>query len=123
VRRDLNNIVFPIDLSSPQDVDLVTTTIQVFVKRKIPVKFGVVPTSYSPGSTAQLKVAHYLQETYGLASLMAYLEEVRSFAAKSASVPNVSRVREKASWRLRIKPPSWPPRKAGQLEQRNKPFR
>ncbi|KAL3468539.1 UDP-glucose:glycoprotein glucosyltransferase-domain-containing protein [Aspergillus heterothallicus] len=75
VRRDLNNIVFPVDLSSTEDVDLVTTTIQVFVKRKIPVRFGVVPTSYSPGSTAQLKVAHYLQETYGLASLMAYLEE------------------------------------------------
>ncbi|KAJ0412974.1 UDP-glucose:glycoprotein glucosyltransferase-domain-containing protein [Aspergillus carlsbadensis] len=75
VRRDLNNIVFPIDLSIPQDVDLVITTIQVFVKRKIPVKFGVVPMSYSPGSTDQLKVAHYLQETYGLASLMTYLEE------------------------------------------------
>ncbi|KAL2809181.1 UDP-glucose:glycoprotein glucosyltransferase-domain-containing protein [Aspergillus granulosus] len=75
VRRDLNNIVFPVDLSSTEDVDLVTTTIQVFVKRKIPVRFGLVPTSYSPGSTAQLKVAHYLQETYGLASLMAYLED------------------------------------------------
>ncbi|KAL2828795.1 UDP-glucose:glycoprotein glucosyltransferase-domain-containing protein [Aspergillus pseudoustus] len=75
VRRDLNNIVFPIDLSSAEDVDLVTTTIQTFVKRKIPVRFGVVPASYSSGSTAQVKVAHYLQETYGLASLMDYLEE------------------------------------------------
>ncbi|KAL2868589.1 putative UDP-glucose:glycoprotein glucosyltransferase [Aspergillus lucknowensis] len=75
VRRDLNNIVFPIDLTSVEDVDLVTTTIQVFVKRKIPVRLGVVPMASSPGSIAQLKIAHHLQETYGLASLMAYLEE------------------------------------------------
>ncbi|RDW72327.1 putative UDP-glucose:glycoprotein glucosyltransferase [Aspergillus mulundensis] len=75
VRRELNNIVFPIDLTSIEDVDLIVTTLQVFVKRKIPVRFGIVPLATSEGSIAQLKVAHYLQETFGLASLMAYLEE------------------------------------------------
>ncbi|KAL4990969.1 UDP-glucose:glycoprotein glucosyltransferase-domain-containing protein [Aspergillus falconensis] len=75
VRRDLNNIVFPVDLTRIDDVDLIVTTIQMFVKRKIPVRFGVVPLATSEGSVAQLKVAHYLQETFGLASLMAYLEQ------------------------------------------------
>ncbi|KAL4785908.1 UDP-glucose:glycoprotein glucosyltransferase-domain-containing protein [Aspergillus varians] len=75
VRRDLNNFVFAVDLTSVQDVDLIITTIQVFVNRKIPVRFGVVPLASSTGSTAQLKVAHYLQKTFGLDSLMAYLEE------------------------------------------------
>jgi UDP-glucose:glycoprotein glucosyltransferase len=51
---------------------------QVFVKRSIPVRFGLVPITSSAGSTAQLKVAHYLQETYGLTSLFQYLEEVSS---------------------------------------------
>ncbi|KAI9373269.1 UDP-glucose:glycoprotein glucosyltransferase-domain-containing protein [Aspergillus egyptiacus] len=76
VRRDLNNIVFPVDFTNAEDVDLVVTTIQMFVKRKIPVRFGVVPMASSSGSIAQLKMAHYLQETFGLGSLMAYLEQV-----------------------------------------------
>ncbi|KAL4819346.1 UDP-glucose:glycoprotein glucosyltransferase-domain-containing protein [Aspergillus spinulosporus] len=75
VRRDLNNIVFPVDLTRIDDVDLIVTTIQMFVKRKIPVRFGIVPLAKSEGSVAQLKVAHYLQETFGLASLMTYLEQ------------------------------------------------
>jgi UDP-glucose:glycoprotein glucosyltransferase len=72
--------VFPLDLSNVEDVDLIVTTIQLFVKRKIPVRFGVVPLASSAGSTAQLKVAHYLQETFGLSSLMTYLEEVCSLS-------------------------------------------
>ncbi|KAL4920941.1 UDP-glucose:glycoprotein glucosyltransferase-domain-containing protein [Aspergillus aurantiobrunneus] len=75
VRRDLNRIVFAIDLTNIEDVDLIVTAIQMFVKRKIPVRFGVVPVASSAGSIAQLKVAHYLQETFGLSSLMTYLEE------------------------------------------------
>jgi UDP-glucose:glycoprotein glucosyltransferase len=76
VRRDAHNIVVPVDLTNAEDMNLVVQTIQVFVKKKIPVRFGLVPTGSSPGSTAQLKVAHYLQRTYGLSSLIQYLEEV-----------------------------------------------
>ncbi|KAL4808818.1 UDP-glucose:glycoprotein glucosyltransferase-domain-containing protein [Aspergillus unguis] len=75
VRRDLSNIIFSLDLTNPQDVELVVARIQVFVKRQIPVRFGLVPLASSSGSIAQLKVAHYLQETFGLSSLMTYLEE------------------------------------------------
>lgn len=78
VRRDAHNIVVPVDLTDTEDMNFVVKTIQVFVKRKIPVRFGLVPVASSPGSTAQLKVAHYLQETFGLASLIQYLEEVSS---------------------------------------------
>lgn len=38
----------------------------------------MVPTASTPESTAQLKVAHYLQETYGLSSLIQYLEDSAS---------------------------------------------
>lgn len=77
VRRDLHNLVFPVDLTNSDDVRLVVENLQVFVMRGIPVRIGLVPTASSPGSIAQLKVAHYLQETYGLASLLQYLDEVR----------------------------------------------
>ncbi|OOF95944.1 glycosyltransferase family 24 protein [Aspergillus carbonarius ITEM 5010] len=74
VRRDANNIVYPVDLTSAEDADIVVKTIQVFVKNKIPVRFGLIPVTFSDGAIAQLKVAHYLQETFGLASFMNYLE-------------------------------------------------
>jgi UDP-glucose:glycoprotein glucosyltransferase len=76
VRRDAHNIVAPVDLSTSDDMELVVKTLQVFVKKKIPVRFGLVPLASSPGSVAHLKVAHYLHETFGLASLIQYLEEV-----------------------------------------------
>ncbi|KAJ5693064.1 hypothetical protein N7462_002487 [Penicillium macrosclerotiorum] len=78
VRRDLHNVIIPVDLSNTEDMLLVVNQIQTFIKRMIPVRFGLVPTVFSPESIAQLKVAHYLQETYGLASLLSYLEACAS---------------------------------------------
>ncbi|KAJ5684266.1 uncharacterized protein N7477_000611 [Penicillium maclennaniae] len=75
VSRDLHNVIVPVDLSEPEDMLLVVKQVQTFIKRSIPVRFGLVPTATSPDSIAQLKVAHYLQETYGLSGLMHYLEE------------------------------------------------
>ncbi|RAL10314.1 putative UDP-glucose:glycoprotein glucosyltransferase [Aspergillus homomorphus CBS 101889] len=74
VRREANNVVIPVDLTNANDATLIVKSIQVFVKNKIPVRFGLVPTTSSAGSIAQLKVAHYLQDTFGLSSLMSYLE-------------------------------------------------
>lgn len=56
---------------------MVIQQLQTFVKRMIPVRFGLVPLASSPESIAQLKVAHYLQDTFGLSALIKYLEEVR----------------------------------------------
>ncbi|PYH40559.1 putative UDP-glucose:glycoprotein glucosyltransferase [Aspergillus saccharolyticus JOP 1030-1] len=74
VRREANNVVIPVNLANADDVNLIVKSIQVFVKNKIPVRFGLVPIPSSTKSIAQLKVAHYLQETFGLGSLMSYLE-------------------------------------------------
>jgi UDP-glucose:glycoprotein glucosyltransferase len=76
VGRDLHNVIVPVDLSEPEDMVLVVKQVQTFIKRGIPVRFGLVPTATSPESIAQLKVAHYLQDTYGLSGLMQYLEAV-----------------------------------------------
>lgn len=78
VRRDLHNVILPVDLSSTEDVLLVVNQIQTFIKRLIPIRFGLVPTVSSPDAISQLKVAHYLQETYGLSPLLRYLEESAS---------------------------------------------
>jgi UDP-glucose:glycoprotein glucosyltransferase len=77
VRRELNNIVMPVDLTKPEDISMVSTTLFTFIKRMIPVRFGFVPTTSSPEAVAQAKVVRYLQETYGLAAMIEYLDEVR----------------------------------------------
>lgn len=64
------------DLANEEDVGFVVQYIYTFVKRMIPVQFGLVPIIHTEESKAQAKIAHYLQQTYGLASLLKYLEEV-----------------------------------------------
>ncbi|KAL9110377.1 MAG: hypothetical protein Q9227_005108 [Pyrenula ochraceoflavens] len=75
VRRDLHNIVIPVDLSSKEDLRLVVDTLQNFVKRKIPARFGIVPSVETPDAILQAKVAYHLLDVYGLGALFAYLEE------------------------------------------------
>lgn len=104
VRRDANNIVYPVDLTSAEDADIVVKTIQVFVKNKIPVRFGLIPVTFSDGAIAQLKVAHYLQETFGLASFMNYLEVVSTlYPTVCHSVVNLGSLPPKTSCLLRTR--------------------
>ncbi|KAI9735982.1 MAG: hypothetical protein M1834_001448 [Cirrosporium novae-zelandiae] len=72
VRRDLNNVLLPVDFSDPADVDLVVEGIQTFVKRKIPIQFGLVPVLHTKAAADQAKVAYHLVETYGLGVMFQY---------------------------------------------------
>jgi len=77
VRRDIHNVILSIDFADLKDVQLVVENLQGFVKRKVPVRFGLVPIVKSKGAVAQAKVAYHLLETYGLSALFSYLETVR----------------------------------------------
>ena len=46
------------------------------VKRKVPIRFGIVPVIDSPNRKDQAKVIYHLWDTYGLAAVFAYLELV-----------------------------------------------
>ncbi|KAJ5960509.1 uncharacterized protein N7479_007659 [Penicillium vulpinum] len=82
VSRDLHNAIVFIDLSDPDHMKLIAGHLQAFINRGIPVRFGLVPSTSSPESIAQLKVAHYLFDAYGMESLVQYFEE---YASKSKS--------------------------------------
>ena len=69
-------MVIPVDLANPFDVELVVAQVQRFVKKLIPVRFGLVPTLHSAASKEQARVANYLHDTYGLVTLLSYLEKV-----------------------------------------------
>lgn len=74
VRKDAHNVIYPVDLSDRQDVMTVIETIQTFVKRQVPVQFGLVPLPSNAEAIEHAKVLYHLAETYGLSAAMEYLE-------------------------------------------------
>lgn len=76
IRRDLHNAILPVDFSDADDVFSIVETVQNLIRRKIPLRWGLVPRTNTPGAEAQGKVVYHLLETYGLAIVMKYLESV-----------------------------------------------
>lgn len=76
IRKDLHNMIFPVDLTNPQDVTIVLENLQSFVKRLVPVRIGLVPAVYNEAAIAQAKVVYHLSEVYGLSTVIRYLQQV-----------------------------------------------
>lgn len=74
IRREIFNLIVPVDLTQKNDTMTVVDQLQQFVKRKLPVRFGIVPLASTEASERQAKVIYHLVETYGLAAMMAYLQ-------------------------------------------------
>jgi UDP-glucose:glycoprotein glucosyltransferase len=86
IRKELHNCIFPINFASSDSVAMVLEHFITFVQRKIPIRFGLLPFTETPGATAQAKVVYHLLDTYGLAALVEYLES--SHEAKKLESPN-----------------------------------
>lgn len=78
IRRDIHNIVLPLDLSDVKDAELIVESLQTFVKRKIPIRFGIVPLMTSTAAIDQAKIVYHLLDAYGLGAVLAYIEAVCS---------------------------------------------
>lgn len=76
VRRDIHNVVIPLDLADAKDIEMLVETLQAFVKRKIPIRFGIVPLPNSELAINQAKILYHMVETYGLAAALAHLKHV-----------------------------------------------
>jgi UDP-glucose:glycoprotein glucosyltransferase len=75
----MHNAIMPIDFSNPKDGLLVFETIQDIIKRKVPIRWGIVPITKTPEAAEQARVIYYLHDAYGLKSVMEYLETVSEF--------------------------------------------
>jgi len=78
----------PVDLTNSEDVRLVADQLLSFVKRKLAIRIGLVPLAMTSGAAEQAKVVYHLLDTYGLSSVLAYLED--SYDAKALSSPSKS---------------------------------
>lgn len=74
IRKDVFNLIVPVDFSSPTDLHVVVEQLTGFIKRTLPVRFGLVPLMPTKSAETQAKLAYYLLENYGLAAFMSYLE-------------------------------------------------
>ncbi len=94
VRRDIHNLVLPVDLTNLKELEMIVDTLQSFIKRTVPVRFGLVPTTKTPESATQAKLAYHIQNTYGLGALFTYLENTlkskKGVANKSHFVDAIS---------------------------------
>ncbi|KAF2195512.1 glycosyltransferase family 24 protein [Zopfia rhizophila CBS 207.26] len=86
VRRDIHNAILPVDFSNADDVFSIVETVQSLIQRRIPVRWGLVPKSKTSGAKAQGVVVYHLVKTYGLSTMMKYLESSRH--EKKLSTPD-----------------------------------
>jgi UDP-glucose:glycoprotein glucosyltransferase len=88
VRKDCFNLVVPVDFTDAQDVLLVAETLLSFVKRKLPLRIGLVPITNTASSVDQARLVYHLINTYGLQAALVYLET--SYGSKSVTTPSKS---------------------------------
>ncbi|KAI0127833.1 UDP-glucose:glycoprotein glucosyltransferase [Xylariales sp. AK1849] len=74
IRKDLFNLIVPVDFSNAEDLFLIVEQLRGFIKRLLPIRFGLVPLTSTKESEHQAKIVYHLLENYGLAALMSYLE-------------------------------------------------
>jgi UDP-glucose:glycoprotein glucosyltransferase len=82
VARNLNNVVFVLDLSQPSSLVLVAQNLKQFITRGIPVRFGLVPLVASDEAAIETEMARvvlYLVETVGRGPTIRFLQDVRAF--------------------------------------------
>ena len=64
------------DLTDIKDIEMVVEQLQTVVKRRIPIRFGIVPLVATPAMMDQAKIVYHIWDAYGLAALLSYLELV-----------------------------------------------
>ncbi|KAL9602944.1 MAG: hypothetical protein Q9219_001469 [cf. Caloplaca sp. 3 TL-2023] len=74
IRRNVHNAIIPLDTTDVKDVQLLVESLQTFVKRKVPIRFGIVPTLGTAASQEQARVIYHLLDTFGLGAMLTYLE-------------------------------------------------
>jgi UDP-glucose:glycoprotein glucosyltransferase len=86
IRRDMFNLIVPVDFTKLEDLQIVTEQLLAFMRRLVPIRFGLVPLTPTKESAEQAKVVYHLLENYGLGAVSTYLEAL--VEQKQASKPS-----------------------------------
>ncbi|GAA5969938.1 hypothetical protein JCM3765_000374 [Sporobolomyces pararoseus] len=94
VARNLNNVVFVLDLSQPSSLVLVAQNLKQFITRGIPVRFGLVPLVAPDGDAIETEMAQimfYLVETIGRGPTIGFLQDLLEASPTSRITPDLLR--------------------------------
>jgi UDP-glucose:glycoprotein glucosyltransferase len=85
IARNLNNVVFLLDLTQPNTIGLITNSIKTFIARGLPIRFGIVPivSEEADDGAVEAHVAQvlwYLVDAVGRSPAMNFLAQVRSIS-------------------------------------------
>jgi UDP-glucose:glycoprotein glucosyltransferase len=76
IRKNVHNLVIPVDFTSKEDLALISQNLQMFVQRKIAIRFGLVPLTKTQDAADQTKVVYHLLDAYGLKTALKYIEAI-----------------------------------------------
>lgn len=76
VRKETHNIIYIMDPCNRKDVVSVIENLQALVKRRVPVRIGIVPAVSSKATSDHARLLYHLTDTYGLTAAMKYLQTV-----------------------------------------------
>ncbi|KAL2404705.1 UDP-glucose:glycoprotein glucosyltransferase [Exophiala dermatitidis] len=76
LRRDIHNLIVPIDMGNVKDIELAATSLQGLVRRQVPIRVAIVPTGSGYLADVYAKLSYHILDKYGLAPLMGFLSEV-----------------------------------------------
>ncbi|KAK5957608.1 killer toxin resistant protein [Knufia fluminis] len=76
VRRDIHNVIVPIDFSNIRDLDLMVNTLQTLIKRSFPIRIGLVPANAEDGSQDTARLSYHILDTFGLSGLMRFYQQI-----------------------------------------------
>ncbi|OLN87623.1 UDP-glucose:glycoprotein glucosyltransferase [Colletotrichum chlorophyti] len=73
IRRDIFNLIVPIDFSNLEDITQVAQLNQI-IQRKVPIRLGFVPLTPNEEAVGISKILYYLLDVYGLDAFIEYLD-------------------------------------------------
>ena len=78
VARDIHNVIVPINVGHPKDIEIVATALQSLVKRLVPIRIALIPTGTGETAKTYSKLSYHILDTYGLTALMKFFTDVMS---------------------------------------------
>ncbi|KAF9513801.1 glycosyltransferase family 24 protein [Hydnum rufescens UP504] len=104
LRRNLNNIVLVLDLSSPISLHFITVPIPTFINRGLPFRFGVVPLVETEAARKVARLVYYSVGRFGRAATIQLLKasgdpsrEAFDFSLAKAAYNELVKSKEEAS--------------------------
>ncbi|RMZ83351.1 hypothetical protein DV737_g1697, partial [Chaetothyriales sp. CBS 132003] len=76
VARDIHNLIVPFDIENIKDIELVARNLQSLIKGQVPIRIGLIPSGSTQTAETYARLSHYLVDTYGLSSLIAFYDDL-----------------------------------------------